>query len=128
MLDLAPGVSNASALYELVTGMTATCDEANRYFAALGLLPVAGGITKKGGQSIQAFAEVHKVLDITKLKTGVMGQAKSAKGFVPAEMSGLEFEKKSILKAGGSIEIALSLGKNSIKRVHSLIKDLHKAT
>ncbi|UAN04569.1 MULTISPECIES: pre-toxin TG domain-containing protein [Achromobacter] len=128
MLDLAPGVSNASALYELVTGMTATGDEANRYFAALGLVPVAGGITKKGGQSIQAFAEVHKALNITKLKTGVTGQTKSAKGFVPAEMSGLEFETKSILKAGGSIEIALSSGKNSIKRVQSLIIDSHEAT
>ncbi|MFY3433962.1 pre-toxin TG domain-containing protein [Achromobacter mucicolens] len=64
MLDLAPGVSNASALYELVTGMTATGDEANRYFAAIGLVPLAGGMIKKGGQAIHMFAEGDKALDV----------------------------------------------------------------
>ncbi|WP_416032093.1 pre-toxin TG domain-containing protein, partial [Achromobacter marplatensis] len=40
VLDLARGVSNASALYEVLTGKTATGDEANRFFAGIGLLPV----------------------------------------------------------------------------------------
>ncbi|WP_160144426.1 hemagglutinin repeat-containing protein [Achromobacter sp. SLBN-14] len=67
VLDLAPGVSNASALYELVTGMTATGDEANRYFAAIGLVPLAGGMIKKGGQAIHMFAEGDKALDVAKV-------------------------------------------------------------
>ncbi|UAN04571.1 hemagglutinin repeat-containing protein [Achromobacter mucicolens] len=67
VLDLAPGVSNASALYELVTGMTATGDEANRYFAAIGLVPLAGGMIKKGSQAVHAFAEADKGLDVAKV-------------------------------------------------------------
>ncbi|WP_241075338.1 hemagglutinin repeat-containing protein, partial [Achromobacter insuavis] len=56
VLDLAPGVSNASALYELVTGRTATGEEANRFFSSLGLVPVVGGMLKKGGQALHVFA------------------------------------------------------------------------
>ena len=67
VLDLAPGVSNVSALYELVTGSTATGDEANRYFAAIGLVPLAGGMIKKGGQAIHVFAEGDKALDVAKV-------------------------------------------------------------
>jgi filamentous hemagglutinin len=67
VLDLAPGVSNASALYELVTGKTATGDEANRFFAGIGLVPVFGGILKKGGQAIHVFAEADKALDVAKV-------------------------------------------------------------
>jgi hypothetical protein len=67
VLDLAPGVSNASALYELLTGKTATGDEANRYFAAIGLVPVLGGIIKKGGQAVHVFAEADKAVDVAKV-------------------------------------------------------------
>ncbi|MNL20178.1 hypothetical protein D3C87_1414130 [compost metagenome] len=67
VLDLAPGVSNASALYELVTGKTATGDEANRFFAGIGLVPVFGGILKKGGQAIHVFAEADKALAVAKV-------------------------------------------------------------
>lgn len=67
VLDLAPGVSNASALYELLTGTMATGDEANRYFAAIGLVPVLGGIIKKGGQAVHVFAEADKAVDATKV-------------------------------------------------------------
>ncbi|MGE8641405.1 MAG: EndoU domain-containing protein, partial [Achromobacter sp.] len=67
VLDLAPGVSNASALYELLTGKTATGDEANRYFAAIGLVPVLGGIIKKGGQAVHVFAEADKAIDAAKV-------------------------------------------------------------
>jgi len=75
VLDLAPGVSNASALYELVTGKAATGDEANRYFAAIGLVPVVGGMLKKGGEAIHVFAEADKALDIGKVggEKGVSG-------------------------------------------------------
>ncbi len=72
VLDLAPGVSSASALYELVTGRMATGDEANRYFAAIGLVPLAGGMIKKGGQTIHVFAETDKALDV-----GRVGGAKA---------------------------------------------------
>lgn len=54
-LDLAPGVSNASALYELMTGKTATGEEANRFFSAIGLVPVVGGMLKKGGAGAACF-------------------------------------------------------------------------
>ncbi|MEN5064485.1 pre-toxin TG domain-containing protein [Achromobacter aegrifaciens] len=67
VLDLAPGVSNASSLYELVTGKTATGDEANRFFASIGLVPVVGGMLKKGGQAIRVFAEGGKALDVGKV-------------------------------------------------------------
>lgn len=67
VLDLAPGVSNASALYELVTGKTATGDEANRFFAGIGLVPIVGGMLKKGGQAIHVFAEADKALDVGKV-------------------------------------------------------------
>jgi filamentous hemagglutinin len=70
VLDLAPGVSNASALYELLTGKTATGDEANRYFAAIGLVPVLGGIIKKGGQAVHVFADADKALDAAKVVGG----------------------------------------------------------
>ncbi|MNV72926.1 hypothetical protein D3C71_1660460 [compost metagenome] len=67
VLDLAPGVSNASALYELLTGKTATGEDANRYFAAIGLVSVVGGMLKKGGQSVHAFAMAEKALDVGKV-------------------------------------------------------------
>ncbi|CAB3661281.1 hemagglutinin repeat-containing protein [Achromobacter aegrifaciens] len=70
VLDLAPGVSNASSLYELVTGKTATGDEANRYFASIGLVPVVGGMLKKGGQAVHVFAEVEKSLDVGRVAGG----------------------------------------------------------
>ncbi|WP_333903629.1 ribonuclease domain-containing protein, partial [Achromobacter insolitus] len=70
VLDLAPGVSNASSLYELVTGKTATGDEANRYFASIGLVPVVGGMLRKGGQTVQVFAEGGKALDVGKVAGG----------------------------------------------------------
>ncbi|WP_250157080.1 pre-toxin TG domain-containing protein [Achromobacter deleyi] len=80
VLDLAPGVSNASALYELVTGKTATGDEANRFFAGIGLVPVFGGILKKGGQAIHVFAEADKALDVAKLGGKGGAAAKGAGG------------------------------------------------
>ncbi|MGE8658549.1 MAG: hemagglutinin repeat-containing protein [Achromobacter sp.] len=67
VLDLAPGVSNASALYELVTGRTATGEEANRFFSSLGLVPVVGGMLKKGGQALHVFADVGKAVDVGKV-------------------------------------------------------------
>lgn len=66
-LDLAPGVSNASALYELMTGKTATGEEANRFFSAIGLVPVVGGMLKKGGQALHVFADAGKAIDIGKV-------------------------------------------------------------
>jgi filamentous hemagglutinin len=50
VLDLAPGVSDVSALYELVTGRTAMGEEANRYLAALGVVPVVGGFIKRAAK------------------------------------------------------------------------------
>lgn len=55
VLNLAPGGANASALYELVTGRTATGEEANRFFSSLGLVPVVGGMLKKGGAGAACF-------------------------------------------------------------------------
>jgi filamentous hemagglutinin len=78
VLDLAPGVSNASALYELLTGKTATGEDANRYFAAIGLVPVVGGMLKKGGQSVHAFAMAEKALDVGKV--GGKAEIVGAKG------------------------------------------------
>ncbi|MFY3849840.1 hemagglutinin repeat-containing protein, partial [Achromobacter xylosoxidans] len=66
-LDLAPGVSNASALYELMAGKTATGEEANRFFSAIGLVPVVGGMLKKGGQALHVFADAGKAIDIGKV-------------------------------------------------------------
>lgn len=51
----------------MAVGETATGDEANRYFAAIGLVPLAGGMLKKGGQAIHAFAEADKELDVAKV-------------------------------------------------------------
>ncbi|WP_160356387.1 hemagglutinin repeat-containing protein [Bordetella sp. 02P26C-1] len=67
VLDIAPVVSSASAMYELVTGLTATGDEANRFLASIGVVPVVGGIMKKGTQAIQQYAKADKVLDVSKV-------------------------------------------------------------
>ncbi|MFE0838446.1 hemagglutinin repeat-containing protein, partial [Achromobacter insolitus] len=76
VLDLAPGVSNASSLYELVTGKTATGDEANRYFASIGLVPVVGGMLKKGGQTVHVFAQAEGALDVRRVAgSGAKGTA-----------------------------------------------------
>lgn len=75
VLDLAPGVSNASALYELVTGRTATGEEANRFFSSLGLVPVVGGMLKKGGQALHVFADVGKAVDVGKIGGSIGGKA-----------------------------------------------------
>ncbi|WP_277404393.1 pre-toxin TG domain-containing protein [Achromobacter xylosoxidans] len=74
-LDLAPGVSNASALYELMTGKTATGEEANRFFSAIGLVPVVGGMLKKGGQALHVFADADKAIDVGKIGTKGVGGA-----------------------------------------------------
>ncbi|AXA80554.1 filamentous hemagglutinin (plasmid) [Achromobacter xylosoxidans] len=73
-LDLAPGVSNASALYELMTGKTATGEEANRFFSAIGLVPVVGGMLKKGGQALHVFAEADKAMDVGKIGSKAAGK------------------------------------------------------
>lgn len=79
VLDLAPGVSNASALYELVTGKTATGDDADRFFSAIGLVPVVGGVLKKGGQTLHAFADAGKAIDVGKIaETAGSAAAKGA--------------------------------------------------
>ncbi|WP_238927389.1 hemagglutinin repeat-containing protein [Achromobacter xylosoxidans] len=75
VLDLAPGVSNASALYELVTGRTATGEEANRFFSSLGLVPVVGGMLKKGGQALHVFADAGKAVDVGKIGGSIGGKA-----------------------------------------------------
>lgn len=75
MLDLAPRVSNASALYELVTGRTATGEEANRFFSSLGLVPVVGGMLKKGGQALHVFADAGKAVDVGKIGGSIGGKA-----------------------------------------------------
>ena len=94
VLDLAPGVSNASALYELLTGKTATGDEANRYFAAIGLVPVLGGIIKKGGQAVHVFAEADKAVDAAKVGGQVgVGGAKATGGAVDRATTGIEWGK-----------------------------------
>ncbi|QEQ25876.1 filamentous hemagglutinin N-terminal domain-containing protein [Achromobacter xylosoxidans] len=106
VLDLAPGVSNASALYELVTGRTATGEEANRFFSSLGLVPVVGGMLKKGGQALHVFAEAEKAVDVAKI--GGRTEKLASKGFVPAERTGLNFETKVANKKNGYIEVELS--------------------
>ncbi|WP_313387883.1 hemagglutinin repeat-containing protein [Achromobacter aegrifaciens] len=92
VLDLAPGVSNASSLYELVTGKTATGDEANRYFASIGLVPVVGGMLKKGGQAVHVFAEVEKSLDVGR----VAGKAAEIPQIILNRQNGAVFEKQVI--------------------------------
>jgi hypothetical protein len=72
-LDFGPVVSSASALYELMTGKTATGDEANRFFAAIGVVPVVGGIIKKGAQSVQKFAQADKALDVAEIGVAAPG-------------------------------------------------------
>ncbi|MFY0480931.1 pre-toxin TG domain-containing protein [Achromobacter marplatensis] len=88
VLDLAPGVSNVSALYELVTGKTATGDEANQYFAAIGLVPVVGGMLKKGGQAVHVFAEADKALDVGKLGGVTKGTSTALETTGPIKISG----------------------------------------
>ena len=106
MLDLAPGVSNASALYELLTGKTATGDEANRYFAAIGLVPVLGAIIKKGGQAVHVFAQADKAVDAAKVggQVGVGG----AKGTLNTSLldeltaSGVKFTPENVVATSRS--------------------------
>ncbi|QKQ54582.1 hypothetical protein [Achromobacter xylosoxidans] len=68
-------MSNASALYELVTGRTATGEEANRFFSSLGLVPVVGGMLKKGGQALHVFADAGKAVDVGKIGGSIGGKA-----------------------------------------------------
>ncbi|WP_445656604.1 hemagglutinin repeat-containing protein [Achromobacter sp. NCFB-sbj8-Ac1-l] len=99
VLDLAPGVSNASALYELVTGKTATGEDANRFFAAIGVVPVLGGIVKKGGQALHTFADAEKALDVGKVRgTPKPTGGKGIPGFNQVE-SGVLNEAKAILNS-----------------------------
>ena len=102
VLDLAPGVSNASSLYELVTGKTATGDDANRFFAAIGVVPVFGGIMKKGAQAVSTFALVDKAFDAGKVNgvaavAGIASDAsKAVAGQVDRVLGGVSTSLKEV--------------------------------
>jgi len=104
VLDLAPGVSNASALYELLTGKTATGDEANQYFAAIGLVPVVGGILKKGGETVQVFAQADKALDAAKVG-GANGSGKLIAQYGPMNQGPLSEGIAKTFRSGTYHEI-----------------------
>jgi len=60
-VDLAPFVSNASSLYELMNGSSPVSgDEANRWLAALGVVPVFGGMIRGAGKSLLEIARAAK--------------------------------------------------------------------
>ncbi len=99
VLDLAPGVSNISALYELVTGETATGDEANRYFAAMGIVPVVGGVLKKGAKAPQLFAAADQAIDVGKVGKAGSSSAKAARDLPQVtlnRLNGLAFERQVV--------------------------------
>lgn len=101
VLDLAPGVSNASALYELLTGKTATGDEANRYFAAIGLVPVLGGIAKKGGQAVHVFAEADKAVDAAKVGgRAAIGFSEDAARAALSNIGRIDHSARHLIEAG----------------------------
>lgn len=59
-----------------MTGRTATGEEANRFFSSLGLVPVVGGMLKKGGrQALHVFADVGKAVDVGKIGGSIGGKA-----------------------------------------------------
>jgi len=60
-VDLAPFVSNASSLYELMNGSSPVSgEEANRWLAALGVVPVFGGMIRGAGKSLLEIARAAK--------------------------------------------------------------------
>ena len=68
VLDLAPGVSSASALYELINGRSAVTDEeVSRFFAAVGVIPVVGGMIKQGSKMPSLYAKVEHAVDAGKV-------------------------------------------------------------
>jgi len=75
---LAPFVSNASSLYELMNGSSPVSgDEANRWLAALGVVPVFGGMIKGAGKSLLEIARAAKAEGAVK---GVGGGVKATGG------------------------------------------------
>jgi len=77
-VDLAPFVSNASSLYELMNGSSPVSgEEANRWLAALGVVPVFGGMIRGAGKSLLEIARAATAEGAVK---GVGGGVKATGG------------------------------------------------
>lgn len=66
--ELLPGYGNAESLAQLVTGRSSlTGEEASRFWAAMGVLPLAGGVIKRVGEpSVEALTAIFRGGDATK--------------------------------------------------------------
>lgn len=61
-LETAPGSGTAESLMQLITGQSSlTGEEANRFWAAVGVVPIVGGVFKKVGEpAVEAIGKVVK--------------------------------------------------------------------
>ena len=71
VLELMPVMGNAESVMQLITGKSSVSgEEASRFWASVGLVPLAGGILERAGASaldvVKAFLAADKVADSTK--------------------------------------------------------------
>ncbi|QHE88463.1 pre-toxin TG domain-containing protein [Hydrogenophaga sp. BPS33] len=68
VFELYPGYGNAESFAQLITGQSSLTGEAvSRFWAAVGVIPIAGGVLKKVGEpSAEALVAVLKVGDAAK--------------------------------------------------------------
>ena len=74
MLELAPFYGTGESALQLITGKSSlTGEEASRFWAAIGVVPVAGGVLKKAGE-----ASVSEILKVFKSLHSAEGSINSA--------------------------------------------------
>ncbi|MBB3179963.1 filamentous hemagglutinin N-terminal domain-containing protein [Variovorax sp. Sphag1AA] len=71
LLEIAPVYGTAESALQLITGRTSlTGEEANRILAAVGLVPIAGGVVRKVGEPVvETLTSVLRALDGPVFKT-----------------------------------------------------------
>lgn len=126
VLDLAPGVSSASALYELINGRSAVKDEeVSRIFATVGVIPVVGGMVKQGGKMTSLYAKVEHAVDAGKVVSNgapSLTAAQRLKGQLTAQqISSGHAYGKHVVQQNEFVGVGINSQADFTKRVEDVI-------
>ncbi|WP_057092355.1 hemagglutinin repeat-containing protein [Comamonas thiooxydans] len=100
MLELAPVYGTGESVLQLITGQSSlTGEETSRFWAAIGVVPVAGGVLKKVGEPTvssvtKTLKQINNATDpINYVKAGASGISEGAHSLIGAERAIIDQRK-----------------------------------
>ena len=84
-VDLAPFYGSSESLAQIISGRSSvSAEEANRFWAAVGVIPVAGGVLRHVGEpSVDALAAIFRGGEATKTAAGASDVARAPSAASP---------------------------------------------